>query len=90
MHDEANVIAGVQVVHVEHDGPELVADLIGSGEPVIMAEVVFRAEDDVQHQHLVGTFERWEGEATPLTLVEGEDGVVTLVDEDGTFQAAGG
>jgi hypothetical protein len=88
MDGEANVIGGVQVVHVEKDGPEVVADLISSGEPVLMAEVVFHSDDDTQHQRLVQTFERWEVEATPLTLVEGEDGVVTLVDEEGTFQSA--
>ena len=41
-----------------------------------------------EHRHLVETFQRWEGAATPLTLVEGEDGVVTLVDAEAPFRAA--
>jgi hypothetical protein len=90
MEGEANVIAGVQVIHLETAGPELVADLIGSGEPVVMAEVVFRSEDRAEHQRLLRTFAKWEGEATPLTLVEGEDGMVTLFDEEGTFESAFG
>ena len=88
MEGHAHVIADVQVVHIEQDGRVLVADLVGSGEPVIMAEVEFRSGDDAEHRQLVETFQRWEGAATPLTLVEGEDGVVTLVDEDDLFRAA--
>ena len=82
------MIPGVQVVHIEQDGEVIVADVIGCGEPVIMAEIVFRADDDAEHRHLVSIFQWWEGAATPLTMVEGEDGVVTLVDEAETFRAA--
>ncbi len=55
-----------------------------------MVEIVFRTDDSAEHQRLVRTFEKWEDEATPLTLVQGEDGVITLVDEDGTFRAVSG
>ncbi len=57
---------------------------------MIMVEIVFRTDDSAEHQRLVRTFEKWEDEATPLTLVQGEDGVITLVDEDGTFRAVSG
>jgi hypothetical protein len=88
MDGRANVIADVQVVHIEQEGRELVADLIGSSEPVVMAEVMVRSADDREHREVVAMFERWEGAATPLTLVEGEDGVVTLVDAEAPFRAA--
>ena len=86
MQDETNLIPGVQLVHVETDGPEITADVFGGEEPVVMAEVVFRTDDTTEHQRLVRTFERWESEATPLTMVHGEDGVVTLVDERAVIQ----
>lgn len=88
MQGEANVIQGVQLLHVETDGPQVTADLIGGEDPVVMAEIVFRTDDSSEHQRLVQTFQKWEGQATPLTLVQGEDGVITLVDEDGTFESA--
>ncbi len=88
MEGEAKVIQGVQLLHVEMDGPEVTADLIGGEDPVIMAEIVFRTDDSIEHQRLVRTFEKWEAQATPLTLVQGEDGVITLVDEDGAFESA--
>ncbi len=90
MHPETNVIPGVQLVHVEADGPQVTADVFGGEEPVIMAEVVFRVDDPSEHRRLVRTFETWEGQARCLTLVQGEDGVVTLVDEDGGFESAPG
>lgn len=90
MDGEANVIPGVQVVHLEKSGPDVVADLIGTGEPVVMAEIVFRTDDVLERQRLVRTIERWEDEATPLTIVEGEDGVVSIFDEDGTFRSGSG
>jgi hypothetical protein len=86
MQGETNLIPGVQLVHVETDGPEITADVFGGGEPVVMAEVVFRTDDTSEHQRLMRTFEQWESQATPLTLVEGEDGVVTLVDEEAVIQ----
>ncbi len=85
---EAHVIQGVQLLHVELNGAEVTADLIGGHDPVIMAEIVFRMDDSMEHERLVQTFETWEDQATPLTLVQGEDGVITLVDEDGIFQSA--
>lgn len=88
MHGEANVIQGVQLLHIDNDGGEVTADLIGGESPVVMAQIVFRTEDSMEHQRLLRTFEKWEAQATPLTLVQGEDGVVTLVDEDGTFESA--
>ena len=88
MHDKAEVIQGVQLLHVEKNGQEVSADLIGGEDPVVMAEIVFHADDTTEHQRLVQTFETWEAKATPLTLVTGEDGVITLVDEDGTFESA--
>ena len=86
MQGETNLIPGVQLVHVETDGSEITADVFGGEEPVVMAEVVFRTDDTYEHQRLVRTFERWESEATPLTMVQGEDGVVTLVDEEAVIQ----
>jgi hypothetical protein len=80
--------SGVQLLHVEKNGQEVSADLIGGEDPVVMAEIVFHADDTTEHQRLVQTFETWEEKATPLTLVTGEDGVITLVDEDGTFESA--
>ncbi len=85
MRGDATVIPGVQLVHVEMDGQEVTADVFGGNEPVVMAEVVFRVDDPVDHERLVETFERWEDQARPLTLVQGEDGVITLVDEGGAF-----
>ena len=86
MQGETNLIPGVQLVHVETDGSEITADVFGGEEPVVMAEVVFRTDDTSEHQRLVRTFERWKSEATPLTMVQGEDGVVTLVDEEAVIQ----
>ncbi len=86
MQGETNLIPGVQLVHVETDGPDITADVFGGEEPVVMAEVVFRTDDATEHQRLVRTFEKSEDQATPLTLVQGEDGVVTLVDEEAAFQ----
>ncbi len=83
MQGESNLIPGIQLVHVEMDGAELTADIFGGEEPVVMAEIVFRADDSTEYARLARTFEKWEEEATPLTLVQGEDGVVTLVDEGG-------
>ncbi len=88
MEGEANVIEGVQLLHVNMDGSEVTADLIGGEDPVVMAEIMFRTDDSLEYQRLVRTFEAWEQQATPLTLIQGEDGVVTLVDEEGTFQSA--
>ncbi len=88
MEGEANVIEGVQLLHVDVDGSEVTADLIGGEDPVVMVEIVFRTDDPQEYQRLVRTFEGWEHRATPLTLIQGEDGVVTLVDEEGTFQSA--
>ncbi|HEX2043943.1 MAG TPA: hypothetical protein VHF24_15035 [Acidimicrobiales bacterium] len=81
------MIQGVQLLHVEMNGAEVTADLIGGRDPVIMAEIVFHMDDSMEHQRLVRTFEKWEDQATPLTLVQGEDGVITLVDEDGTLES---
>ncbi|MDQ4068078.1 MAG: hypothetical protein M3203_01155 [Actinomycetota bacterium] len=80
------MIPGVQLVRVETDGPEITADVFGGEEPVVMAEVVFRTDDSNEHQRLVRTFAKWEDQGTPLTLVHGEDGVVTLLDEDSVLQ----
>jgi hypothetical protein len=88
MQGDANVIQGVQLLHVETDGDEVTADLIGGKDPVIMAEIVFRMDDSLEHERLARTFAKWESQATPLTLVQGEDGVITLVDEDGIFESA--
>ena len=84
MKGKATVIPGVQLLHIERDGPEVCADLFGGDDLVIMAEIVFRADDSAEHRRLVQTFETWEANATPLTLVQGEDGVVTLLADDGT------
>ena len=88
MQGEVTVVPGVQLVHVETDGPEITADVFGGGEPVVMAEVVFCIDDPVERQRLVRTFEAWQGEGKPLTLVQGRDGVVSLVDERGAFGSA--
>ncbi len=88
MQGEAKVIPGVQLVRIDMDGPEITADVFGGNEPVVMAEVVFSVEDPVDHERLAHTFKKWEDQAKPLTLVEGEDGVVTLVDEDDAFGGA--
>lgn len=90
MRGESNVIQGIQLLHVEMDGTEVTADFIGGRDPVLMAEIVFRTDDSLDQARLLRTFEKWEDEATPLTLVQGEDGVVTLIDEDGTFRSAMG
>lgn len=83
-----NVIPGIQLVHVESQGVEVTADVFGGDDPVIMAEVVFRVDDPVEHQHVVRTFREWEGQGRVLTLVRGTDGVVTLLDEDAAFDSA--
>lgn len=82
------MIQGVQLLHVEIDGPDVTADVFGGDEPGVMAEIVFRIDDPIEHQHLVRTFEAWERQARRLTLVEGKDGVITLVDEDGALYSA--
>ncbi len=82
MPGEADLIRGVQLVHVDTDGPEITADVYGGEEPVAMAEVDFRTLDSNEYRHLLRTFEKWEPEAAPLTLVQGADGVATLVDEE--------
>ena len=86
MQGEVTVVPGVRLVHVEPRGREITADVFG-GEPVVMAEIVFRIDDPAELQRLVRTFEAWEGESKPLTLVQGRDGVVTLVDEIGAFRS---
>lgn len=88
MHGEANVVQGVRLVHIDVDGSEVTADVFGGDDPVVMAEVVFRIDDATEQELLVQTFQAWERRSTALTLVHGEDGVVSLVDEDGAFQAA--
>lgn len=88
MKDAVNVVPGVQLVHVSTDGREVTADVFGGDERVVVAEVVFCIEDPVEHQRVVSTFWTWEDQARPLTLVQGEDGVVSLVDEDGVFESA--
>ncbi len=87
MQGDAEVIPGVQLVHVDRDGQEVTADVFGGSDPVVMAEVVFRVEDPVAHERLVHTFEKWEDQARPLTLVHGEQGVIALVDEDGATRS---
>ncbi len=85
---EAHVIQGVQLLHVELNGAEVTADLIGGHDPVIMAEIVFRTDDVMEQQRLVQTFGSWEARSTPLALVHSQDGFVTLSDEDGVFASA--
>lgn len=80
-----HVVPAVQVVRVEADGPMVSADVFGGEDGVIMGEVVFRIEDPAEHERVLRTFREWEGSASPVTLIEGEDGVVTLVDEARAF-----
>ncbi|HET9442050.1 MAG TPA: hypothetical protein VFO65_01935 [Acidimicrobiales bacterium] len=82
------MVAPVQVVHVEADGTTVSADVFGGEDGVIMGEVVFRIEDPVERARVLRTFREWEGSACPVTLIEGEDGVVTLVDEARAFGTA--
>lgn len=82
------VIPGVRIVHVETEGAEITADVFGGDGTVVVAEVVFRLDDTLEHLRLLHTFVTWERNARPLTLVQGRDGVVTLVDESGAFDSA--
>ncbi len=82
------MVPGVQVLRVEQDGPAVTADIFGGDNPLVMGEVEFRIDDPIEHQRVYRTFKEWEGKANLLTLVEGEDGVVTLLDEAGTFASS--
>ena len=87
MQEAARVVPGVHLVHVAVDGPEVTADVFGS-EPVVMAEVAFTVEDVNERRRLVRTLDLWNRLSRRLTLIQGEDGVVSLVDEEGVFDAA--
>ncbi len=84
----ARVIPGVQLLRVEQDGPVVRADVFGGNEPAVVGEVEFRIDDPTEYRRVVQTFRAWEGNANMLTLVQGEDGVVTLVDEGEAFNSA--
>lgn len=88
MEQGSRVIAGVQVLRVEQDGPVLTADVFGGEEAVVLGEVEFRIDDPAEQERVFRTFKQWEDNANVLTLVEGEDGVITLLDEATTFSSA--
>lgn len=88
MESGARVIAGVQLLRVEQDGPVVRADVFGGNEAAVVGEVEFRIDDPTEYRRVVQTFRAWEGNANMLTLVEGEDGIVTLVDEGDAFNSA--
>lgn len=82
------VFSGVQLLRVEEDGPVVRADVFGGEEPLVMGEVEFRIDDPTEYRRVFHTFKTWEGNSSLLTLVEGEDGVVTLVNEADAFNSA--
>lgn len=88
MEQGSRVIPGVQVLRVEQDGPVLTADVFGGEEAVVVGEVEFRIDDPAEHERVFRTFKEWEDKSSVLTLVEGEDGVVTLLDEATAFGSA--
>lgn len=88
MEQGSRVIPGVQVLRVEQDGPIVTADVFGGENPAVMGEVEFRIDDPAEHERIFRTFKEWEDNANVLTLVEGEDGVITLLDEGSAFTSA--
>ncbi len=88
MQPGSRVIPAVQVLRVEQDGPVLRADVFGGEDPAVMGEVEFRIDDPTEHERVFRTFKEWEENANVLTLVEGEDGVITLLDEASAFTSA--
>ncbi len=82
------VVPDVQLVRVETEGPVVTADVFGGDDPVVVGEVVFHVDDPAEHQRVVRTFQEWESEQRLVTLVQGDDGVVTVVDERDAFKKA--
>lgn len=76
----ARLVPGVQLVHVQSDGEVLSVSVFG-GEEAVMAELSFPIPDPLEHHRALRACTRWASEARPVTLVEGVDGVVTLVDD---------
>ncbi len=82
------VVPDVQLVRVEAEGPMVTADVFGGDDPVVVGEVVFHVADPAEQERVVRTFQEWESEQRLVTLVQGDDGVVTVVDERDAFRRA--